>query len=127
MATPPETGNKKTDDEKRWAPRAEVSLLIQYRFESFEAFLSEYATDISNKGMFIRSDEPREVGSLVYLQFTLKDGSKLIEGLGKVVRVIPPSGKGGEPAGMGIQFVNFDDESQKLVEQIVSQGLKRGT
>jgi len=114
----------KSDADRRAAPRTDVSLLIQYRFESFEAFLSEYATDLSATGMFIRSDEPREVGSLVYLQFTLKDGSKLIEGLGKVVRVIAPPGTPQHPAGMGVHFMNFDTESQKLVLQIVNQGLK---
>ena len=64
----------------------------------------------------IKSDTPREVGSLIYLQFTLQDGSKLIEGLGRVVRVSDGS-KDGLP-GMGVEFVNFDSESMALIEQI---------
>ena len=118
-------GDSKSDADRRQSPRTDVSLLIQFRFESFEAFLSEYAIDLSATGMFIHSDEPREPGSLVYLQFTLKDGSKLIEGLGKVMRVVPPPGTPEHPAGMGIHFMNFDDESQRLVQQIVAQGLRR--
>ena len=44
-----------------------------------------------------------------------KDGSKLIEGLGKVVRV--SEGKGTD-SGMGVEFVDFDTESMALIEEI---------
>src|SRR3569833_4680615 len=73
--------------EKRKAPRAELHILVQFRFNTFEDFLAEYSTDISVGGMFLRTDKPRPEGSMIYLQFALRDGSKLIEGLGKVVRV----------------------------------------
>ncbi|MFW5878661.1 MAG: PilZ domain-containing protein, partial [Myxococcota bacterium] len=74
-------------EDKRRFPRAPLSLLVQYRFDSFDDFLSEYSADISCGGMFIRTEDPRPVGSMIYLQFALKDGSKLIEGLGRVVHV----------------------------------------
>jgi uncharacterized protein (TIGR02266 family) len=110
--------------DKRKFPRAPLGLLVQYRFDTFESFMSEVAIDISMGGMFIRTDEPREMGALVYLQFALQDGEKLIEGLGKVVRVNPP----GAPAtaGMGIEFVNLDEQSHELVEQIVRGNMERG-
>lgn len=102
---------------RRRHPRTPLSLLVQYRFNSFEDFLAEYSVDLSPGGMFIRTAEPREMGSMIYLQFQLKDGSKLIEGLGKVVWVNPP-GTVGRAAGMGIEFVNFDEESMALIEEI---------
>ncbi len=97
--------------------RTPLSLLVQYRFNSFEDFLAEYSLDISPGGMFIRTDEPQEMGSMIYLQFQLKDGSKLIEGLGRVCWVTPPGTKD-RTAGMGIEFVNFDEESMALIEEI---------
>lgn len=102
---------------RRKHPRTALSLLVQYRFDTFEEFLSEYASNISLGGMFIRTEEPREVGQLVYIQFWLKDGSKLIEGLGKVVRVNSPNDSD-RVVGMGIEFVNFDPESMELIEEI---------
>jgi molecular chaperone DnaK len=102
---------------RRKHPRTPLSLLVQYRFNSFEDFLAEYSLDISPGGMFIRTAEPREMGAMIYLQFQLKDGSKLIEGLGKVVWVNPP-GTPGKAAGMGVEFVNFDDESMALIADI---------
>jgi uncharacterized protein (TIGR02266 family) len=117
-------GHAKGKDERRRYPRVPLSLLIQYRFDTLADFLAEYSVDISEGGMFIRTDEPREEGSLIYLQFYLRDGAKLIEGLGKVVRVNPP-GREGQVAGMGVEFVNFDDESMRLIKQIVSHNVEQ--
>ena len=105
-------------DERRRHERVPLSLLVQYRLNTFEDFLAEYSADISAGGMFIRTNEPREEGAMIYLQFWLKDGSKLIEGLGKVVRVNPPGDPNRIP-GMGIEFVNFDEESMSLIHEII--------
>ena len=104
-------------DDRRKHPRTPLSLLVQFRFNTFEDFLADYSVNISPGGMFIRTDEPQEEGSIIYLQFTLKDGSRLIEGMGKVVRCNPP-GESGRVAGMGIEFLNFDDESMALIQEI---------
>jgi uncharacterized protein (TIGR02266 family) len=112
--------------ERRRHPRTPLSILVQFRFNTFEDFLAEYSVNISPGGIFIRTDEPQPEGSMIYLQFSLKDGSRLIEGMGKVVRVIPTAAPGAT-AGMGIEFVNFDDESMQLINEIcASRGAKKG-
>jgi uncharacterized protein (TIGR02266 family) len=105
------------DDDRRKHPRTPLSLLVQFRFNSFEEFLAEYAVNISPGGMFIRTDKPNDEGTTIFLQFSLKDGSPLIEGMGRVVRVNPP-GVEGRVAGMGIEFENFDEESMALIHDI---------
>lgn len=105
--------------EKRRFARTALSLLVQYRFNTFEDFLAEYSVNLSAGGIFIRTNEPKPEGSIIYLQFSLKDGSRLIEGMGRVVRVNPP-GVAGRAAGMGIEFLNFDEASTQLIEEIVS-------
>lgn len=98
-----------------------LNLLIQYRFDTFEDFISEYASDLSEGGMFIKNDDDddtHEEGQLVYLQFTLKDGTRLIEGLGKIVRINDQ--RSGDP-GLGIEFLNFDEDSKALIEAIVRE------
>jgi uncharacterized protein (TIGR02266 family) len=110
------------DIDRRRFPRAPLRLLIQYRFETFEQFIAEYSMDISVGGMFIKTDQPQEEGAFVCLQFALRDGSRLIEGLGKVVRV----NRGDDPdrpRGMGVEFVNFDPDSMALIEEIVANRL----
>ena len=105
------------EDDRRKHPRTPMSMLVQFRFNSFEEFLAEYAVNISPGGMFIRTDKPNEEGTTIFLQFSLNDGSPLIEGMGKVVRVNPP-GIEGRVAGMGIEFENFDEESMALIHDI---------
>lgn len=105
--------------DKRKYPRTALSILVQYRFNTFEDFLAEYSVNLSMGGIFIRTDQPKEEGSIIYLQFSLADGSRLIEGMGRVVRVNPP-GAPGRVAGMGIEFLNFDDESMALIEEIIA-------
>lgn len=108
--------------ERRKTRRAELSLLIQYRFDDYEQFLADRSLDISVGGMFIITDRPRREGDLICLQFRLKEGAPLIEGLGRVVRVNPP-GIPGRVAGMGIEFVNMDEESLRTIADVVERRL----
>ncbi|MBQ4333749.1 MAG: TIGR02266 family protein [Myxococcaceae bacterium] len=118
------TAQASQGSDRRRSPRVALDLLIQYRFESYEAFLGDRSLDISVGGVFICTEAPREEGTLVYLQFRLKEGAPLVEGLGRVVRVNPP-GVPGRVAGMGIEFVNLDDESRQTIEDIVTRRLSK--
>lgn len=105
-------------DEKRRHPRLTLKMLVQVRLDSLDEFLREYAANISMGGMFIRSVEPHPEGSMIYLQFTLADGEKLIEGLAQVIHVNPPD----HPApGMGVEFVNLEENSRALIEKILRE------
>lgn len=105
------------EDDRRKSERYPLNLLVQYRFNTFEDFLAEYTLNISAGGLFIKTEKPYEENAILFLQFSLKDGAKLIEGMGRVVRVNPP-GQPGRVAGMGIEFVNFDEASMQLVEEV---------
>lgn len=106
--------------ERRRHERTEVSMLVQYRFDTLEDFLAEYSRDLSPGGLFLCTEEPREVGAIIHVQFSLKDGSRLIEGMGRVARVTRPGGPG--PAGMGIEFLHFDEDALALVRQLCGAG-----
>jgi molecular chaperone DnaK len=110
------------DENRRRHPRAAIALLVQYRFNTLEDFLAEYVTNVSPGGMFIQSDAPPPVGTTIHLQFSLKDGSKLIDGLARVVRQVavatPES-----PAGMGVEFVELTQEARAIVQQMVAGAL----
>ena len=113
-------GDKNKDaSERRRHRRVPLQLLVQHRYDSLQSFMKEVAIDISVGGMYLKTDDPRELGSTLYLRFTLDDGLPLIEGIGKVVW---SSGEQREemPAGMGIEFVSLDDESRELINSIVS-------
>lgn len=105
-------------DERRVSRRVPLKMLVQFRLENMDAFLKEHAVNISAGGIFIRSTNPHPEGSMIYLQFCLTDGGKLIEGLGKVVHV--NSAESAAP-GMGVEFVNLDEESQATIDEIIHQ------
>jgi uncharacterized protein (TIGR02266 family) len=99
------------------AQRVAVTALVQCRWETLEAFVPEYASDISTSGVFIRSEAPRPVGAMVFLQVALRGGG-LVEAFGRVARL----GRDSQGvAGMGVHFVAFDEESKALVEALVEQ------
>lgn len=110
-----------TDDDRRQHPRVELNLLVQFRLKDFDQFLSDYSHDISAGGMFIRTDKPKPEGSMLYFQFTTRKDGSVIEGLGKVVRSVSPGE--GDPAGMGIEFVNLEEPTQNLIHDIISKRL----
>jgi uncharacterized protein (TIGR02266 family) len=102
--------------DRRTTVRVPLNLLVQYRNDSADALFCEYALDISEGGIFIRSDNPQDSGSMLYLQFVLKNGIRLIEGLGKVAHISP---FGSKIRGMGIQFVNLDENSRDTIRLLV--------
>jgi hypothetical protein len=100
------------DDDKREAPR----LTINKEFESFDAFIQEYVTNISKTGVFIKSQTPLAVGTKVNLRFTvIMDDIETIEGVGEVVRVDQ------DPPGMGVVFRELSTYSKGLLEKLLTQ------
>jgi uncharacterized protein (TIGR02266 family) len=112
--------NESNRPERRVHPRLPLKMLVQFRLHDMDEFMREHAVNISAGGMFVRTVESYPTGSMVYLQFQLADGEKLIEGLGQVVHVNPPD----HPVpGIGIEFVNLDEDSLRLIDQIIEERL----
>ena len=101
-----------TDDDKRAAPR----LTINKEFESFDAFIQEYVTNISKQGVFIKSQTPLPVGTKVSLRFTvIMNDIETIEGVGEVMRVEK------DPPGMGVVFRELSSYSKDLLAKLLTQ------
>ncbi len=106
--------------ERRVHPRVPLRLLVQFRLHDMNEFMRQHAVNLSAGGIFVRTDDPHPTGAMLYFQFTLADGAKIIEGLGRVVHVNPPEHP--QP-GMGIEFVNLDHKSTKLIDKIIKERL----
>jgi uncharacterized protein (TIGR02266 family) len=95
--------------------RAEERITINKEFESFDAFIHEYVTNISRSGVFVKSKQPLPIGTRVNLRFTvIMDDIETIEGVGKVVRV------GHDPPGMGVVFTQLSQYSRHLIERLLT-------
>ncbi|HEY3816768.1 MAG TPA: PilZ domain-containing protein [Polyangiaceae bacterium] len=89
---------------------------INKEFESFDAFIQEYVTNISRTGVFIKSQTPLAIGTRVNLRFTvIMDDIETIEGVGEVVRTEK------DPPGMGVVFRELSAYSKGLIEKLLVQ------
>jgi hypothetical protein len=101
-----------TDANKRAGER----VTINKEFESFDAFIQEYVTNISRTGVFIKTQSPLAVGTRVNLRFTvIMEDIETIEGIGEVVRVET------DPPGMGVVFRELGAYSKDLIEKLLVQ------
>lgn len=107
-----ENDSESQDSEQRFEKR----LTINKEFESFDAFIHEYVTNISRKGAFVKSKSPPPVGTHVNLCFTvIMDDIETIEGVGEVVRVQE------DPPGMGVVFTELSQYSQHLLRRLLTR------
>ena len=95
--------------------RREERVTINKEFESYDAFVSEYVTNISRSGVFVRSKTPLEVGTKVNLRVTvIMDDVEVIDGVGEVVRVHD------DPPGMGLVFIELPEASQQIIDRLLA-------
>jgi hypothetical protein len=105
-----------TTDDDDANKRREERVTINKEFESFDAFVHEYVTNISRTGVFVKSKTPLAIGTLVNLKFTvIMDDIETIEGIGEVVRVEA------DPPGMGLVFTELSQYSQHLIDRLLTR------
>jgi uncharacterized protein (TIGR02266 family) len=102
--------------------RKDDRVTINKEFESFDAFIQEYVTNISRTGVFVKSKQPLPIGTRVNLKFTvIMDDIETIEGVGEVVRVQQ------DPPGMGVVFRELSAYSQSLLERLLTAPASKST
>jgi uncharacterized protein (TIGR02266 family) len=102
--------------------RREERVTINKEFESYDAFINEYVTNISRTGVFVRSKTPLPVGTKVNLRFTvIMDDIETVEGLGEVVRVHD------DPPGMGVIFTDLSTYSKGLIDKLLASQIDRSS
>jgi len=108
--------------ERRSGSRARVALPVRVRYDSVIDFVETQSMNISRTGMFISTEQPAPLGSRVDFEFGLTDGFTLLTGTAEVVRVVT----GGVVNGMGIRFLDLDENSRRLIDRIVSVNDEEG-
>lgn len=105
--------------------RVPLEQAIALRFLHLNDFVDELSANVSAGGMFLRTGNPHPVGSIFEFEFRLGDDFTLIEGKAQVVWVRRRP-DGDRPAGMGVRFVELDDESRRVVLRMVAEHAGRG-
>ena len=74
------------------APRVPVVAQVKVRYRSILDFHESQSLNISRTGMFLASDKPDPVGSIVEFEFALADGLSLLKGKGELQQPRPERG-----------------------------------
>lgn len=112
--------DKESGIERREWTRVIVDLEVDY--SNSDNFLFAYIRDISETGIFIRTNQPEEPGTILNLRFKPDDGVRqLLQLEGEVIWVnrLRPGHPDNINPGMGVRFVSLTPESRhRLVEYI---------
>lgn len=101
--------------------RKAVGLLVKLKYSGVDEFAQRYATNLSDGGMFIRSREPKPVGTELKFRVEIANGERVLQGTGVVRWVRSPDDPAGAP-GMGVQFETLDEASRALVDRMLASG-----
>ncbi|HUL59260.1 MAG TPA: TIGR02266 family protein [Anaeromyxobacteraceae bacterium] len=112
--------------DNRSGQRLPVGLLVRLSYGTVEEFVDRFAVNISRGGLFIRSRDPKPVGTRVAFELKLATGDTVVRGQGVVrwIQAEVPASHPPKSPGMGVQFTALDEPSRALVERMVT--LKEG-
>ncbi len=103
----------------RKAERLQHELLVAYR--TVDGFITDFAVNISRGGLFINTRNPLSVGSIVRLIVSLPDAAFPFDLTGRVIRVHAPEAGSDLIPGMGIEFVDVDDDKKARLAKFVEK------
>ena len=101
------------------APRLEYELPVAYRTVS--GFVTDWAVNISRGGLFINTQKPLPVGTLVRLIISLPGTEFPFDLTGRVTRVNEAHLVPNQVPGMAVEFVDVDDEKRTRIEEFVER------
>lgn len=103
--------------ERREHQRFDTSISVDYA--SGETFLFAYLQNISEMGIFIRTDHPARVGSRLRLRFQVEDGEPLtLDGEVTWINPLREHGDNLNP-GMGVRFIELTPDKREEVVGLV--------
>lgn len=103
----------------RKSERLQHELLVAYR--TVDGFITDWAVNISRGGMFINTRNPLALGSVVRLIVSLPDAAFPFDLTGRVIRVHPNDPDSDQVPGMGIEFIDVDEDKRTRLERFVDR------
>lgn len=104
---------------QRDGERLQHELLVAYR--TVDGFITDWAVNISRGGLFINTRKPLAVGTTVRLIISLPDAAFPFDLTGRVARVHEVENLANQVPGMGIEFVDVDEEKRERIEAFVDR------
>jgi len=105
--------------EKRRSARSPVEIKVDYR--SVGRFLTDYSVNLSRTGLFVQTCLPLDPGEHVRLRLSLPEAEAPFALDGVVKWVSKRDDDVDHPAGMGIEFLEVDEELERHVERLLAR------
>lgn len=107
-----------SNDHGRVHRRVPLSTDVRVTLEGIEQFAGFLTDNISEGGLFIKTDSPLPRGTKIHVSVALRNCDAILESDAEVawVRTASP----GQPAGMGVRFLDLAPEYQKLLSSFIS-------
>jgi uncharacterized protein (TIGR02266 family) len=112
------------EDPRRAFPRYNANFAV--RFATVQDFVLEYAANISAGGVFVHTENPPPLKTIVQVEMELPGSSTAVPARGIVVhRVTKEDAKQrGTLPGVGVQFMDADDEFRKRIDAAIAHILE---
>ena len=104
--------------------RMPLDAVVRLHFQGTVAYQNGFAANVSASGMFVKHPAPPPLGTQLVFEFNLGVERKPVQGAGEVVwvreRYIGP----GQPAGVGIRFLQLDSQSRDHIAEALFEYLE---
>lgn len=112
------------EDPRRAFPRHGARFAV--RFATVQDFVLEYAANISAGGVFVCTEAPPPLKTVVRIEMELPGSETVVPARGVVVhRVMPDEAKARRTsAGMGVQFLDAGDQFRERIDAAIDHILK---
>ena len=107
-----------TAQNQRTFPR--ITAAVEVSYECGGGSFTDQTMDLSARGLYIVTGRPLEIGSTLTVSFNLPGFDHNFRIGGRVVRNRLDDALG-SPAGMGIEFLDVDEEDERVLIQFVVQ------
>ncbi len=114
---------KQPASNKRRATRLHHEIPVAYK--TVGSFLTDWATNISQGGLFINTRKPLAVGTPVTVLLQLPGASFPFQLEGRVTRVTQFDNQANMVPGMGVEFTAVDEPKRRELETFVER-LRKG-
>jgi uncharacterized protein (TIGR02266 family) len=107
-------------DERRRDPRARSGGVIRCESATGKELVSRWL-DLGSGGLFVQTDEPTPVGTLLTLEIEIPGEHPAASAAGRVTWVREAPSADGKPSGMGVTFIDVDDTVRASIDRFLAR------
>jgi len=102
-----------------------VPFKLRVGFETYGEIRECLMTNLSRGGLFIATTDPLPHGSKLQIWLRIEEGSQEIELQAEVASLNSGPGLLSDEVGMGVRFVNCNEEQEKAIDDLYERAMQR--